>query len=197
MAEEIKALIEKIQQEGIQVAEKTAKEIEEKAKAQARKIIEKAKADAEKIILEAQERTTKMQESSTVSLKQAGRDMLLALRKEIASMLDKLIESDLHQALQPEEMARIIAELAKQHSGQEEITISLKKEDKEILEKRFLGKLKEAVKKKIVLKPSEDINGGFIISYDAGKSHYDFTDKALGEYISSYLNPRLKEILET
>lgn len=197
MAEEIKALIEKIQQEGIQAAEKTAKEIEEKAKAQARKIIEKAKADAEKIILEAQERTAKMQESSTVSLKQAGRDMLLALRKEIASMLDKLIESDLHQALQPEEMARIITELAKQHSGQEEITISLKKEDKEILEKRFLGKLKEATKKKIILKPSEDINGGFIISYDAGKSHYDFTDKALAEYISAYLNPRLKEILET
>ncbi|MFH0913535.1 MAG: V-type ATP synthase subunit E family protein [Candidatus Omnitrophota bacterium] len=196
MAEEIKALIEKIQQEGIQAAERRAQEIEKRAQAQANKIIEKAQADAEKILLEAKERVAKIEESSSVSLKQAGRDMILSLKKELVAMLGKLIEADLRQALQPEEMARIIMELAKQHAAAEEITISLKKQDQEVLEKRFLNKLKEATKKKIVFKSCEDINGGFIISYDAGKSHYDFTDKALAEYISACLNPRLKEILE-
>jgi len=71
----------------------------------------------------------------------------------------------------------------------------LRKEDLERLREGFLSELKDAVKKGIVLKPSEDILGGLTISYDAGRSLFDFTDKALTEYITSYLRPKLKEVL--
>ena len=110
--------------------------MQEKARAEANKIIEKAKSDAEKIISAAQERVAKIEESTATSLKQAGRDVILTLKKEIASMLDKLIASDLRQALQPEEMTRIIMELVKQRSGSGEIIVSLKKEDKEKVRKK-------------------------------------------------------------
>ncbi len=196
MTEEIKDLIEKIQQEGIKAAEDKAKETENEARRQAEEIIRKAKAEAEKLITEAKEQITKMQEGSKIALKQAGRDLILSLRKEINTALDKLVVSNIRQALNPEELAKILTGLIKNYSGRENIIVSLKKEDLEKLEKGFLGALEAEAKKGIVLRPSEDIHAGFIISYDGGKSYFDFTDQALAEYIGSYLKPKLNELLK-
>jgi len=196
MAEEIKDLIEKIQEEGVRVAEDKAREIEDAARGKADEIIKKARAELERITAAAKEQVARMQESSKALLKQAGRDLMLSLRKEVNAMLDKLIVSDIRQALDPEELAKILTTLIKDYSGKENIIISLKKEDQEKLEKGFLGALAQEVRKKVILRPSEDIQAGFIISYDNGKSSYDFTDEALAEYISSVLKPKLKEILE-
>ncbi len=198
MAEQIKELIEKIQQEGVKAAQDQARVIEEEANRQAKAIVEKAKLEAEKIISDARRQVEAMQESQKVLLGQAGRNLLIVLRKEINAMLDRLVASSVREALKPEDMAKFLSTLIKDYSGKlkENIVISLNKQDFEELEKGFLSKLKDETKKSIILKPSEEIVGGFIISYDAGKSHYDFTDKALAEYIGSFLKPKLAEILK-
>lgn len=195
MTEDIRSLIEKIQAEGIQAAGDKARAIEDQAKKQAQDIIDKAGKEAEKLLREAKDRIAQIEQSTQVSLKQAGRDLLLALRKEINATLDKIILSSVHQALSVDELARIISSLIKDYRGKEEVIISLKKEDAEKLEKGFLSKLKEELKKEIVLRSAADILGGFIISYDAGKSHFDFTDKALVEYIGAYIRPKLTQLL--
>lgn len=198
MAEDIKSLIEKIQQEGIKVAEDKARAIEEEAFSQAKEIVKKAQAEAGHILAQAKDKNAKTEESTKEVIKQAGRDLLLSLRKEINAMLDKLIMARVNDALKPEELVKIINALIKDYHGKEkdQIVISLKKEDSEKIENAFLNELKEEAKKGIALKPSEEILGGFIISYDAGKSHFDFTDKAIAEYIGLYLKPKLGEILK-
>lgn len=196
MAEELKDLIEKIQQEGVKAAQDQARQIEDEARKQADAIIEKAKAQAQNLIAEAEDKISRMEESTKASLDQVGRDIMLSLRKEINAMLDRLIVLQVREALSPEELAKIITLLIKDYHGKDDITIMLKKEDLEKIEKSFLAKLKEETKKGVVLKPSEDILGGFIISYDSGKSHFDFTDKALAEYIGKYLKPKLAQILK-
>ncbi|MFH0936021.1 MAG: hypothetical protein V1828_04120, partial [Candidatus Omnitrophota bacterium] len=183
-------------EEGVRVAEDKAREIEDAARGKADEIIKKARAEAEKIAAAAKEQVARREESSQTLLKQAGRDLMLSLRKEINAMLDRLIVSGLRQALSPEELAKILTTLVKDYSGKENIIISLKKEDQEKLEKGFLGALAQEARKKVILRPSEDIRAGFIISYDNGKSSYDFTDEALAEYIGTALKPKLKEILE-
>ncbi len=197
MTDDIKNLIEKIQKEGIKAAEDKARDIQEEAKLCASEIIEKAKKEAERIILEAKDNAAKTQESTRTSLKQAGRDLFISVKREVNNMLNKLIVASVRQSLAPEELSKIITMLIKDHKGKDKegIIISLKKEDIEKLEKCFLNELKGEIKKGIVLKPSEDIQGGFIISYDGGKSHFDFTDKALAEYIGSYIKPKVGEIL--
>lgn len=197
MAEEIRDLIEKIQQEGVKVAQDKAKAIEEEAMGKAQVIIEQAKKEAERIIDQAKQEQAKMLEAGGVSLQQAGRDLLLSVKREINAMLDNLITLRIRQALEPEELAKIITTLIKGYGSKDKqgIEFLLNKEDLEKLEKGFLNAIKEQTQKGIVLKPSEDISGGFIISYDAGKSHFDFTDKALAEYIGSYLKPKLQSIL--
>jgi V/A-type H+/Na+-transporting ATPase subunit E len=198
MAEEIKNLIEKIHNEGIQAAEAKAAEIEERAKQEAEAIVTRAKQEAEAMTSAAKERILRMEEKNKTLLTQAGRDLLLSLRKEIGVILGRLVSVDVRAALNPDALQKIILEMVKNYSGEhkQEIVISLKKEDAEHLQKHFLGRIKEETKKNIVVKPSEDILGGFTISFDAGKSQFDFTDKALAEYISLYLKPNLSGILK-
>ena len=198
MAEDIKSLIEKIQQEGIQTAQTKAKEIENQATQRAEEIIKEAKLKASLMVTEAQEKIAQMEERQKALLTQAGRDFLLLLKKEINSLLDKLILTQVKEALSLEAMFKIILDIVKEGAGKEKpnIIISLNKEDLRLLEKNFLHRLKEETKKGIMLKPSEDIQGGFTISYDSGKSLYDFSDKALAEYIGIYLKPKLAEILK-
>jgi len=74
--------------------------------------------------------------------------------------------------------------------------VILKKEDLEALEKSYLNRLEDETKTGILLRPSEEIAGGFTISFDSGRSYYDFSDRALAEYIGTYLKPKLNQILK-
>lgn len=198
MAEEIKILIEKIQQEGVKVAEDKARQIEDEAKERAEQIVEEAKNKAGKILNEARDSVSKMEEKQKTLLAQAARDLLLVLRKEINAVFEGIISVHLKDTLTPEALTKIITTLVKDYGaqGKNEIIVSLKKEDLEALEKGFLRKLQEETKKGITLKASDELNAGFVISFDAGKSQCDFSDKALADYIGSYLKPKLAEILK-
>jgi V/A-type H+-transporting ATPase subunit E len=197
MPEEIRDLIEKINQEGIKAAEEKAQNIESLAKQKADDILAQARLEAEKIITAAEDKVRREDTAEKALLAQAGRDLLLSLRKEINAMLDRIVVSDIQQALTPERLSGLLSEIVRNYEGVEnsDITVFLKKEDLEILEKTFFQKLREETDKKIVLKPAEEISGGFTISFDSGKSCYDFTDRALAEYIGLYLKPKLNQLL--
>jgi V/A-type H+-transporting ATPase subunit E len=198
MAEEIKELIEKIREEGVRAGEDKARMIEEEARNKARRIINDAEAESKKILGQARESISRSEESSKALLKQAARDCVIGLKKEILSTLNRITLTHVHKTLTPEETGRLIAHLVKECKPKDggEIIITLKKEDINKLEGALMLELSGELKKNLVLKPSEDIRGGFTISYDRGKSCYDFTDKALAEYIGSYIRPKLSEILK-
>lgn len=196
MPEEIKGLIEKIKQEGIQAAEAKAREIASLTNAKADVILKEAKGEAEKIIAGAKEEAKKTQDATEAMLTQAARDMLLTLRLTIEEMLNKLIAAKVHETLTLEELTKIILACVKEHGAhsKEDILIFLSRSDAKKLD-GLLNELKEQVKQKILLKPSDEIQAGFIISFDAGKSQFDFSTKSLAEYIGSYLKPKLSELL--
>jgi V/A-type H+-transporting ATPase subunit E len=149
------------------------------------------------MIAAAKDRIRRDDEKGKILLNQAGRDLLLSLRKEINAMLGRIVVSEIQKALTPEALFKLLLEAVRNYSAGEisDITVLLNKEDLEILEKNFIYKLEEETKKKIILSPSEEISGGFTISFDSRKSCYDFTDKALAEYIGTYLKPKLNQIL--
>jgi V/A-type H+-transporting ATPase subunit E len=197
MAQEIKDLIAKIQQEGVQAAELQAAEIKAQAERVALNIISEAKAQAQKIIEQANSQAKKLDDSTQANLKQAGRDVLISLRQEIITMLDRLIKLELQQALTTKELTGIISTLIKNTplSLGSQIVVSLNKADKDKLEQGFLKQLIEETKKSIVLKSADGIDSGFVISFDAGKSIFDFSGQALSDYISGCLKPQLNKIL--
>jgi V/A-type H+-transporting ATPase subunit E len=198
MSDQIKELIEKINQEGVQAAEDKARQIEAQAKAHAEMIVQKANSQAKKILEEAQEKVARMQESSEASLKQAGRDVMLTLKSQINQTLQNVISAEVSESLNPEELAKIIEGLAKEYSSSNNkgAIVYLSAGDKNKVEGLFLKKLKDELKKGIELRSQEDIRAGFIISFDAGKSSFDFSDKALVEYIGLSLKAKVAELLK-
>jgi vacuolar-type H+-ATPase subunit E/Vma4 len=197
MTENIKDLIEKIQEEGVKSAEEKARMIEQDALERAKNIIDKAEARAESISKKAKEEATRTKESTLALLNQASRDVLLILKKEINTLLNKIIVSEVNKALNQEELQNIIFALIKDVGEREskDMVITVGEQDLERLRKHFHNKLSDFLQRNLVLKSSDDISAGFVISYDKDKSHFDFTDKALADYIGMYLKPKLKDIL--
>ncbi len=198
MTEDIQDLIDKIHQDGIKAAERKAQVIEDEARQRADAIVSQAKRDAEKILSDAKERIALEDERERALLAQAGRDLLLSLREEIHAMLGQIVASDIRQSLTPETLFRLLIEIFRNYATESggEMWVSLNKSDRELLERHYLQRLNQEMGRKILLKQGDDVHGGFTISYDNGKSRYDFTDKALADYIGTYLKPKLNTILQ-
>ncbi len=198
MADQIKELIEKINQEGVQAAEEKVRDIEQQAQQKAELILQKAAAQAKKMIDEAEEKIDSMQASSRAALQQAGRDMLLTLRQDMLALLQKLVAAETAAVLSAEELSKIIGALISGYcaQGASSAVIYLSEQDKSRLEGHFLNKLKHELKNGFEIRSQADIRAGFRISFDDGKSHFDFTDTALAEYIGTSLKSRVAELLK-
>jgi V/A-type H+-transporting ATPase subunit E len=175
-------------------------EIETEAQKKARAIIEEAQTQASQLIARAQEECQKMTQATQTTLKQAGRDMLLELRREIKRTLEQVMLLDISEALSPERLSHILEVLIRKFtehtSDHPDIRIMLSSSDLEKLKKGFIEKLKHELRKPLEFRPSEDIQAGFMISFDGGKSSFDFTDVSLAEYLSSFLNSEIASLLK-
>jgi V/A-type H+/Na+-transporting ATPase subunit E len=196
MSDTLNTLIEKIQREGIEEAEAKALEIETEAHNRARNIIEEATTKADALLTEAKRNLEKIRKSDETALTHAGRNLLISLRQEINATLLKVIKEDIREGLSDDMIYRIIEKLILEQSAQPgtDIVVILTPQELTALSS-FLTKLQERIKKSITLKHSNQFDRGFVISYDAGKSYFDFSDHALGEAVMKYLKPRLAAIL--
>ena len=133
MSENLKGLLEKINQEGIKSADKKARDIENKAMEDAKKILEDARKLADEIIQKAKIEADKTKVKADLSIKQASRDLLLSLKEDIKKMLNKIIAGEINKALSNEEIAGILAGLLDKYvekNGQAiDIKVLVKKEN--------------------------------------------------------------------
>lgn len=200
MSEKLKELLEKINQEGVQQAGENAKAIELRAKKNAERIVSNAKNKAHSIIEEAEDIAEKTRKTGEVALKQASRDLILSLKDEIKKIFSKIIASETAKAVSSEDIVDLLGELIenyiKKGGASSDVTVLVKKENLEKFKKMMLSKLKEKVKEGIEFKASPNINAGFSISFDKGKSFIDFTDEGLTEALCAYLNPELTKLLK-
>ena len=200
MSEKLKALLEKINQDGVKQAEENARAIESKAKTDAERIVQDARSQAEKIIDDAKASAREAKRSGQIAIKQASRDLILALKDEIKKIFNKVVSGDTVKVMSQKNMADILEGLiesyVKKNGKTSDIKVLLKKEDLDSLRKTFISKLKNRLKEGIEFKPSSTINAGFSISFDKGKSFFDFTDEGLTEVLCVYLNPELTKLLK-
>lgn len=195
MSQNVQDLIIKIKREGIQAADERAKEIEELARTQAKGIMDDAKQEAERIIAEARKNTERMQAAAETALKQAARDTALVLRKELENMLKKVALSEVGETLSRERLGDIIKDVVSQ-SAARNVQVKLNPADAEALSHGLIPQLQAELKKGISLVPADGIGKGITISFDEGKSSFEFTDKALAEYLTNYLNPHLAGLVK-
>jgi len=200
MSENLKDLLEKINQEGIKSAEEKARIIESKAKNDAEKILEDAKKFADNIIQEANSSALRLKDTSEASLKQASRDTILSLKEEIRKILNKIVALEISKAMSGEETGKILADLIDKYvdkNGQPgDVKVLVKEEDLKKIKDGFMSKLKDKVASGVEFRPSANINAGFSISFDKGKSYFDFSDEGLLDALGVYLNPELAKLIK-
>ncbi|MDD4940872.1 MAG: V-type ATP synthase subunit E family protein [Candidatus Omnitrophica bacterium] len=198
MADQIKELLDKIQAEGVQAAQDKAREIEKESRAKADWIVQKADAQAKKILEDAKEASDRMQASGQAALQQAARDVILSLKKEIFAMLERLIAAQVSAALTPEALSAIISSLVRAYADKSDsaVIVYLKEQDKKTLEGHFLKELQDQSRKGVELRSQDGISAGFIISFDNGKSQFDFTDREMAVYLASLLKPSIAQLLD-
>ena len=199
MEMELKTIIEKIKEEGVEEAAKKTGDMISQAEKKARDTMEAAEREKEDIIKKAGKEAEKLKKNGEEALQQASRDVLLGLREEIIALFDSIVKKEVAKQLSPEVLKDMIIALAEKFKKDEEpdIEILLDEKDKAVLEKGFLAKLKEKMAKGVILKASPRVGKGFLIGGKGKESYYDFTDEAIAEVFKVFLNPKVAELLKS
>ena len=196
---QLQELIDKIKKDGIASAEQEANTIKENARKEADSIIADAKAKAESIIKEAQTENARLEKVSIDAIKQASRNLLISFRDGISSELSAIIESNTKSVYSKELMEKLIPETVKAWANKSDVSdlsVLLSEADLSSLQSSLLGALKAEIEKGLQIKPDKTLAGGFRIGMKDGSSFYDYSSESVAELFSSYLNPRLSQIMK-
>lgn len=177
---QIQDLVSSIKREGIEEAERQKAEILEEAKAQAERIISEAKSEAARIADESRRTLELEKESSISAARQASRDVVISLKKEIGDILSSLLAHKVSQTLGPKEIgAIVVAALKGEDPGKYELQVKS-------LDAELKAALAEKIAQGLTLASLPGIDG-FRLSAKDGSGFYDFSDEEIAGLMKSFI----------
>lgn len=199
MTEELQALLERINQKGIEEADKEKDRIIEEANTKAKQIVNDAKAEADRIVDDAQREAKLAEDKGRDQLKHAARDTLLSLRETLQNSMSAVIEQCLSRDVSPEAFAEAIVTFTKSFMQDDKsissIEVLTSDKDQQVIRDYLLKALGNQLKEQPTVSPVRNISAGFRLSFNGNDVWYDFSDSALAEAITQFLNPQLSEII--
>lgn len=196
MEVKIDQLIEKIRQEGVETARQNADKIVADAKKEAAALLESAKKNAENIVQDAEKQTELFQKNAELAIQQAARDSELLLKTRLNTLFDQVFKSDVGETLKPDFLQTLIQNIVAQWGKSKDAEVLINEADQKSLESLLKKGVQASAKDGITLKVSDDISKGFRIGVKGEDVYYDFTDETIAQMLKSFLNPKLKEILD-
>ena len=195
---QVQELIDKIKKDGINSATEEANRIKADADAEARRIIDSAKKEADDIISSGKQDAQRSEKVGIAALEQASRNLLLAFKDEIASLLNKIINDNVRANYNQDVLKAALPDLLKAWAskGGDNLAVILPESELSKLQSFFSEKLAAELSKGVELKPNRKLTYGFHISNKEGSAYYDFSAEGVANLLSAYLNPRLSEILK-
>ncbi|MCQ9205986.1 MAG: hypothetical protein NG737_06720 [Omnitrophica bacterium] len=195
----LESLIEKIRKDGVEEAQKTATEIIDKAQQKATSIINQANTESDAIVKQAEAQAQKLKSNTENSLKQAARDLVLALREQINKLFDKILKRKISEELSPEYLKELILSLVSKWSPKdgEVIEVLVAKNEQKKLVDLIFSQIKKEARDRIELKVSGAVSKGFRIGIKGDAAYYDFTDESILESLKVFLNPAISAMLDS
>lgn len=194
---QVEQLISKIKNEGIKTAEDSAEKIIQDAEQKAESIIKDAEKKADQLIAAAQADALRFENSANASVKQAGRDVVLTVRKNLSDIFNRLLKAETDKALSANVMEEIIVntinKLNKTEAGN--FTVEIPEKDSDALQKVLTSRLSEEIKNGLEIKAARNMEKGFFISSKDGSAYFNFSDEGIAEALSEYLNPKLAVLI--
>ena len=196
MAEELQGLLDKIQTEGIEKAESEKSRIIADAKAEAARIVAEAKQQAEAIVKKAGEEAEVSEAKGAAAIRQAARDVIIALRSDIEARLRKLTADCVGDAMTPELMSQIVLEMVKAYReknpvGDATVEILLAPKDADRLASLLKGSLLAGLRVNPEIAVGNDFASGLQIGFKGSDVFLDFSDDALADVICAFVGPKL------
>ena len=194
---QVQELIDKIKKDGIRLATEEANRIKADAETEARRIVETAKRDADELITRGKQDAERNERAGVAALQQASRNLVLAFKDEIASLLNKIINENVGANYNDDILKNTLPELLKSwaQKGSDNLSVILPEAELGRLQGFFNDKLKAELSKGVELKSNRKLTSGFRISNKEGSVYYDFSAEAVADLLSAYLNPKLAGIL--
>lgn len=197
MEVQLKELIDKIKNDGVSAAESRAAEIIKDAETKSQEIIEKAKREASQIVSKGKEDAARSETSGKEALKQAGRDLVLNLQSQITALFNTILKSEVAGAMDQKMLAETITKLITSWKNDTSgLQVVLSDKDYQQIEADLKGKLADQIRKGLEIKPSKNIDAGFLVTEKNGSAYFNFSAEGIAEVLSEYLNPRLSALLD-
>lgn len=193
------SLIDKIKKDGVDKANKKAREIIESANNKAGDIVEEAKKKAASILEKANDEANKLKSNTQSSLKQAARDTALATKDQIIKLFNKILKEKISEELDSEFVKKLILKISDKWSlkKEERLEALVSKDDISKLLQLLSGEIKKQAKGEIEVKVNNSIDRGFRIGIKGKDIHYDFTDESILESLKEFLNPAIAAMLNS
>lgn len=198
MAEELQNLIDRIQKEAVDKAEKEAEQIIAQAKEKAKGIVQESEEQAKQNLAKADTDAQAFSERSTKTLEQAARDLIISIGSGVQGIFGQLVKESVNQAMSPEFLKEILAKVIDGFSasgGEKGVELLLNDEDKQKLADFFAGKFRDQVKQGVEIVSDKEIFKGFKVSFKDSDVFVDFSDQAIAESLANFLRPQLAEIV--
>ena len=198
MSEELQGLLNKIQAEGLEKAESERARLVAEAKAQADAIIADAKAQADKIRKDAESDAEESRKKADAAVRQAARDVIISLQDDLQKKLRTIVREAAAQAMTPEAMAGLIAQLAGQFAKNAtgaEVILSVR--EREDAAQKLIGCLPDVLKKNTTVQLGRGFAAGFKIGFNDTEVFLDFSDEALADVICEFVGPKLAAVIKS
>lgn len=195
---QLKELIDSIHRDGVDKARREGEEMLRQAREKAEALVAGAQEKAEALLAGARREKEQLERSGRESLEQAGRDLVLKVRRQLEALFAALLREKSSRALEDREIVAAIAAMVSRWTpGQrQELDVLLPAGQGAALAKALRQALAAKVAQGVEIKVSPDVRDGFRVGEKDGHAYYDFSAAGIAENLSVFLNPVLSGILE-
>lgn len=194
---QLKELIDAIHRDGVDKVRQESDALLAQARAKADEIVAAARAQADALLASARQEHDRLGHTGRESLKQASRDVLLKVRKQLESLFASLLREKTLEALDDKEIAAAITAMIAGWPPERQDTIALVLPEKQF--NALAGALRKAMAGKIAagieIKASAELAHGFRVAEKNGHAYYDFSAESIAESLSLSLNPVMAGIM--
>ena len=189
--ENLEALLSKIQAEGVEAAQAKAHEIVDHANKEADLIVKSAKAEAEQAAAKAKDEAERAAAGAEATIRQAARDVLLKLEKDIGALLERTLGGAVDKALTAEPLVeKLVTEAVTTYIKQGDVEVALPEKLVPAL------KAKLAAQGNVTVVTDAQMNSGFRVTLAGGRVEHDFTGDSVTAALSELLRPQLAQLLK-
>ncbi len=200
MSQELQGLLDRIQKDGLDQAQKQSDEIINQAKSNAESIIQRTNMEAEAILKTTHEEVKKIEERSKATIQQASRDIVISLETELLKRLRKCVKSAVSESMTPTLMTEVIKKMveayAKSSNQEIKLDLILSQKDADILTESLKTTLVKDLKTQPQIIKGTDFSSGLKIGFNGSDVFLDFSDTTITDLICDCVSPRLSAILK-